>query len=870
MTSYPHVSLEAVLEGTPLPEALATALGSHWTVPKPKGRPLRAPPATGDPTGAKEEAGEPLLRVISSLVSRGVAGSESICLLGVRENAKTVLVHSLFTVSPDVYSDKLELWGFVGGLPESGNPSLIHLTGMHFSPNFSFHGVAQNEFESHVGGLSLQVGGPNAHAQQVAVESDEDSRKILSRGLCFLPSEMVAAVLELGVGATIAEVASNLVPHLIRRVPVSSAFVTTLEWLQASMTEVKWEGMSSGGYLDGPIRTRREYGEEDVDSRSEAGKVAMARLRLRFPGLYCPRTAAPKADPDVTTESLEAAAAVTATAAVDDAASAAVSWSPGDAPPLILGVRTPLPPVLRVRGGASAASVTAEVFVDADEAPPGGDLPGGGGDGGPGSPGGGGGGGPGAPGGGGGGGGPGGPAFDIESIIRATVGASVAAAMAGAADITRAAVEARTATEETGAAMSEVMRSHLRHICGVATDAEVPAIWAEVAGARSVATKLALLTQHLQTDLPQCRLKWHGHAEEMLHVSLPLLDFVTKGRFSNIGPDPACTAGGLSLWTSPQGVAMERGAAMAATEADAIARDSRLATADHIARSSKVVLTALTDGRRARLESGTMGYFLWRLFGASCPFVAELLPLLDWADTNQVAFDGRVRNSHDATAFGADLSRVLGEYFNSCVRASTTAGLDAPGSRTPVTLAPLMTELSWGPYHGVERLPTALRLVLGQRDERRRAAGLATPGDREARLRREEAARAAVRPAARAPVRRGDEGGGGGGDDGGGGGGGGGPAPSRDRPGAEGAVVVNTAARPQLAIRPGENTRDLLRTFALPTLGGATWCKRWHHGGRCFENCPRRGSHRAPSAAVCTVVADALAQERNPQEGDDG
>ena len=115
----------------------------------------------------------------------------------------------------------------------------------------------------------------------------------------------------------------------------------------------------------------------------------------------------------------------------------------------------------------------------------------------------------------------------------------MAAAMAGAADITRAAVEARTATEETGAGMSEVMRSHLRHICGVATDAEVPAIWAEVAGARSVATKLALLTQHLQTDLPQCRLKWHGHAEEMLHVSLPLLDFVTKGRFSNIGPDPA-------------------------------------------------------------------------------------------------------------------------------------------------------------------------------------------------------------------------------------------------------------------------------------------------------------------------------------------
>ena len=82
--------------------------------------------------------------------------------------------------------------------------------------------------------------------------------------------------------------------------------------------------------------------------------------------------------------------------------------------------------------------------------------------------------------------------------------------------------------------------------------------------------------------------------------------------------------------------------------------------------------------------------------------------------------------------------------------------------------------------------------------------------------------------------------------------------------------MINTTPLPQLAILPGENTRDLLRTFALPTLGGSTWCKRWHHGGRCFENCSRRGSHINPPAAVCTVVATALNQERNPQGGDDG
>ena len=56
-----------------------------------------------------------------------------------------------------------------------------------------------------------------------------------------------------------------------------------------------------------------------------------------------------------------------------------------------------------------------------------------------------------------------------------------------------------------------------------------------------------------------------------------------------------------------------------------------------------------------------------------------------------------------------------------------------------------------------------------------------------------------------------------------GGGGGGGV---RDRPGAEGAVQMNPHYCSNLALLPCENTRDVLRTFALPTLGGSTWCKQ--------------------------------------------
>ena len=69
---------------------------------------------------------------------------------------------------------------------------------------------------------------------------------------------------------------------------------------------------------------------------------------------------------------------------------------------------------------------------------------------------------------------------------------------------------------------------------------------------------------------------------------------------------------------------------------------------------------------------------------------------------------------------------------------------------------------------------------------------------------------------------------------------------------------------------PSENTRDVLRTFALPTLVGSTWYKWWNHRGRYFENCSRKGRHIAPPASVCTLVVDAHTNQRNPQEGNDG
>ena len=159
-----------------------------------------------------------------------------------------------------------------------------------------------------------------------------------------------------------------------------------------------------------------------------------------------------------------------------------------------------------------------------------------------------------------------------------------------------------------------------------------------------------------------------------------------------------------------------------------------MATADQIARSSKVILDVVVDGRRARLEKGTVAYFLWRFFGSQCPFVMELTGLLTWSKTNQVTFDRQVKNLHNTTAFVAYASWVLGHYLNSSVVGSTTAKISAPGSRTPVSQAPLFQELSWENYHGIDHLPPELSTLLHQQDELHRDSGMDTPGNHEARL----------------------------------------------------------------------------------------------------------------------------------------
>ena len=110
------------------------------------------------------------------------------------------------------------------------------------------------------------------------------------------------------------------------------------------------------------------------------------------------------------------------------------------------------------------------------------------------------------------------------------------------------------------------MRAHLRHICGVAGDDDIPSIWRGMELARTKAEGLALLFQFFLTGMSACQYNFHGHAE-LLHISLPLFNFFTRGAFTDHGNHPACPPGGIYPWTSLQGM-VDRGDAVAPTLTD--------------------------------------------------------------------------------------------------------------------------------------------------------------------------------------------------------------------------------------------------------------------------------------------------------------
>ena len=100
--------------------------------------------------------------------------------------------------------------------------------------------------------------------------------------------------------------------------------------------------------------------------------------------------------------------------------------------------------------------------------------------------------------------------------------------------------------------LSPLKMLHLRLICGVATNTNIPRIWIEVCRAPTKAATLEVLSQYLWAGREVCCRYFFGSAD-ILHVCRSLFMFMCGDRFVNPQNDPACSAGGMSFCTTHQG-----------------------------------------------------------------------------------------------------------------------------------------------------------------------------------------------------------------------------------------------------------------------------------------------------------------------------
>ena len=93
---------------------------------------------------------------------------------------------------------------------------------------------------------------------------------------------------------------------------------------------------------------------------------------------------------------------------------------------------------------------------------------------------------------------------------------------------------------------------HLRMVCAVATNVDVPEIWSNVEASPIKQEGLVTLVQYFMFGMMVYHWDFMGHAA-LLYISIPLYNFFARDRFTNPVENPACPVGGMSMWTFLQG-----------------------------------------------------------------------------------------------------------------------------------------------------------------------------------------------------------------------------------------------------------------------------------------------------------------------------
>ena len=137
--------------------------------------------------------------------------------------------------------------------------------------------------------------------------------------------------------------------------------------------------------------------------------------------------------------------------------------------------------------------------------------------------------------------------------------------------------------------------------------------------------------------------------------------------------------------------------------------------------ATRMKLAVVVGPRTMATETGTLAFATHSLFGAQCPMVEVILPLVDWIDKNRSKWGRIMEDADSTTRFTYDVSWVVGRYLNACVLASLAAGQGDPGARTPCLFQFIINELDHGRYAG-RQLPASLQSLLNGRTRQRALA----------------------------------------------------------------------------------------------------------------------------------------------------
>ena len=143
------------------------------------------------------------------------------------------------------------------------------------------------------------------------------------------------------------------------------------------------------------------------------------------------------------------------------------------------------------------------------------------------------------------------------------------------------------------------------------------------------------------------------------------------------------------------------GSAITASNVYMDALNIRNSQSNQIVRVARVVLQVIVRYLTTQQEVSTCCYILHCLLGDQCSLVEALRPqVVDSINKDFTLFSLQMAMSHCCTAFAYNVSYIIGNYLNSCVKVLVTVSPADPGRRIPVSIQYMMDELRYYRYMG--------------------------------------------------------------------------------------------------------------------------------------------------------------------------